>query len=158
MTKKLNLDDGFIELQINNNGVLRFNPSDFNLYQRFCKLLEDLPKLEEQYRTQLSQTAEAAQEPNSVAAAGAELDRAKEIDATIKARLSAVFGAGNDFDALLGGASMMSFGRNGEYVITNLLNALMPYLEEGAHRHMNEAAAEAVSEAKQNRAQRRATK
>lgn len=155
MAKKLVLDDGIIELEINDNGVLRFNPSDFNLYQRFCKLVQELPGLEKKY---MDGVKEVPDDGESIALAGAELDRAMEIDAEIKSRLSAVFGGGNDFDALLGGVNLMAYGKNGERVITNLLEALTPYLEEGARKHMKGEAADAVAEAKENRAARRAKK
>ncbi|WP_369282183.1 hypothetical protein [Oscillibacter sp. GMB15532] len=155
MAKKLALDDGIIELEINSNGILRFNPSDFNLYQRFCKLVQELPELEKKYKEGIKDIPAGNVD---IALAGAELDRAMQIDAEIKARLSSVFGGENDFDALMGGVNLMACGKNGERVITNLLEALAPYLEEGAHKHMSDAAGEAVAEAKKNRAQRRAGK
>ena len=74
------------------------------------------------------------------------------MDREIKEKLSGVFGPGNDFDALLGGVNVMAVGNNGQRVITNLLNALAPCIEEGAERHMKDAA----QEAKLGRAQRRA--
>ena len=156
MAEKLTFDDGIKRIDINGNGLLCFNPSDFNLYQRFCALVKELPELEAQYKTEVEQIPEDAAESELIELAGKELNRAREIDATIKGKLSGVFGVGNDFDKLLNGVNLMAFGSNGERVITNLLNALTPYLEEGARKHMKEAAAGAVEEAQQNRAQRRA--
>ena len=156
MEQKLTFDDGILRLDVNGNGLLCFNPSDFNVYQRFCALVKELPKLEEQYKTEVEQIPEDASEGEIIELAGKELDRAKEIDAAIKRKLSEVFGTSNNFDHLLGGVNLMAFGSNGERVITNLLNALTPYLEEGVKKHMKDAAADAVEEAKQNRAQRRA--
>lgn len=156
MAEKLIFDDGILRLDVNGNGLLCFNPSDFNVYQRFCALVKELPKLEEQYRTEVEQIPEDAAECEIIELAGRELDRAKEIDAAIKQKLSGVFGANNDFDQLLSGVNLMAFGSNGERIITNLLNALTPYLEEGVKKHMKDAAADAVEEAKLNRAQRRA--
>ncbi|WP_312282011.1 hypothetical protein [Oscillibacter sp.] len=151
MTKKLALDDGIIELEINSNGILRFNPSDFNLYQRFCAFAKDIPEIEKQYRAAIEVSPEGG--GDVVASARAKLDRVKEIDDKIKARLSAVFGGGNDFDILLGGVSLMACGQNGQFVITNLLKSLTPYLEEGARKHLGDAAGEAVAQAEKNRAQ-----
>lgn len=151
MATKLILDDGVLELEINDNGILRFNPSDFNLYQRFCALVKGLPEIEKQYIKEVEAPSENA---SKLELAGRELDRAKKIDAEVKARLSNVFGPQNDFDQLMGGVNLMAFGRNGERVITNLLNALHPYLEDGVNKHMKGAAAKAVAEAKAAREMR----
>lgn len=156
MEQKLIFDDGILRLDVNGNGLLCFNPTDFNVYQRFCALLKELPAMEEQYKTEVEQIPEDAADGEIIELAGKELDRAKEIDAAIKRKLSGVFGSDNDFDQLLGGVNLMALGRNGDRIITNLLNALTPYLEDGVKKHMDDAAAEAVEEAKLNRAQRRA--
>ena len=148
-TKTLQFDDGLLRLDINGNGILTFNPSDFNVYQRFFGLLKDLPELEKRYAAEVEQPGS---EDDSFALAGRELDRARELDREIKDKLGAAFGPGNDFDALLGGVNLMAVGNNGQRVITNLLNALAPYIEEGAKRHQQEAAEAAL----RSRAQRRA--
>lgn len=148
-TKTLQFDDGLLRLDINGNGILTFNPSDFNVYQRFFGLLKELPELEKRYAVQVEQPGS---EDDSFALAGRELDRARELDREIKDKLGAAFGLGNDFDALLGGVNLMAVGNNGQRVITNLLNALAPYIEEGAKRHQQEAAEAAL----RSRAQRRA--
>lgn len=150
MATKLMLDDGVLELDINGRGLLRFNPSDFNLYERFCRLAKELPEIEKQYVAEVEEQGEA----DGLELAGRELARAKEIDADIKRRLSDVFGKENDFDQLMGGVNLMAFGKNGERVITNLLNALTPYLTDGINSHMQGAAAKAVAEAKAERAMR----
>ena len=150
MATKLMLDDGVLELDINGRGLLRFNPSDFNLYERFCRLAKELPEIEKQYVAEVEEQGEA----DGLELAGRELTRAKEIDADIKRRLSDVFGKENDFDRLMGGVNLMAFGKNGERVITNLLNALTPYLTDGINSHMQGAAAKAVAEAKAERAMR----
>ena len=150
MATKLMLDDGILELDINGRGLLRFNPSDFNLYERFCRLAKELPEIEKQYVAEVEEQGEA----DGLELAGRELARAKEIDADIKRRLSDVFGKENDFDQMMGGVNLMAFGKNGERVITNLLNALTPYLTDGINSHMQGAAAKAVAEAKAERAMR----
>ena len=158
MAKKLVLDDGIVELDINSRGLLRFNPSDFNVYQRFCALVRELPAIEAQYKADVEQIPEDTQEDEMIVLAGKELDRAKEIDSLIKGKLANVFGPENDFDMLLNGVNLMACGCNGERVVVNLLNLLTPYLEEGAKKHTRDSAAQAVAEAQQNRARRRANK
>lgn len=145
----LQFDDGLLRLDINGSGLLTFNPTDFNVYQRFFQLLQDLPQMEKRY---VHEVETPGSEEETLVLAGRELDWARELDGEIKDRLGQVFGPGNDFDALLGGVNVMALGRNGERIITNLLNALAPYIEEGAKRHM-ESAAQA---AKLSREQRRA--
>lgn len=152
-TKTLQFDDGLLRLDINGNGLLTFNSSDFNVYQRFFQLLKELPELEKRYAAEVeASSGENPGEEETFRLAGRELDRARELDREIKDKLGAVFGPGNDFDALLGGVNVMAVGNNGERVITNLLNALAPYIEEGAERHRQDA----VREARLNREQRRA--
>lgn len=151
-TQKLQLDDGLLRLDVNGNGLLTFNPSDFNVYQRFFGLLKELPELEKRYVAQVEQSAGEPGEEASLELAGRELDRARDMDREIKDRLGAVFGPSNDFDALLGGVNVMAVGNNGQRVITNLLNALAPYIEEGAERHMQDAAREARFDRERRRA------
>lgn len=152
-TKILQFDDGLIRLDINGNGLLTFNPSDFNVYQRFFQLVKELPELEKRYAAEVESSGEETPgEEESFRLAGRELDRAQKLDREIKDKLGAVFGPGNDFDALMGGVNVMAVGNNGERVVTNLLNALAPCIEEGAERHRQNA----VQEAKLNREQRRA--
>jgi hypothetical protein len=83
---------------------------------------------------------------------GQELEKTKAIDAEVKALLSTTFGNNNDFDKLLGGMNVMARGFNGERVITNLLNGILPYIEEGVAKHTQSE----VAAAKLNREQRRA--
>lgn len=147
MKKKVILDDGIIELDINGRGLLRFNPTDFNVYRRFLSLVEALPGLEKKYHAEI-EAANAGQTEREMTASM--LNKAKEMDAEIKSRLSAVFG-GCDFDVLLDGTNLMAYGANGERVITNLLNALTPYMETGLKAHMKDTASRAVDEARKNR-------
>lgn len=151
---KLTFDDGRVRLDINGNGMLVFNPSDFNVYERFYALIDELPQLEKQYAAEVEIPDEDTKDEQSVAVAlaGRELIRAKEIDALIKSKLSHVFGSENDFDKLLGGVNIMAFGSNGERIITNFLNAIIPYIESGLSKHTGDE----VAAAHANREQRRA--
>ena len=150
--EKLIVDNGLLELEINDSGVLRFNASDLNVYQRFLHLAKELPELEKEY-SGIEQTG-----GDDMEIAGAALNKLEALDRKVKEKLSWVFGTANDFDRLLDGVNVMAVGKNGERVIVNLLNALSPYIERGVAQHRKEAAAEAVAEAEQNRAQRRAKK
>ena len=148
--QKLHIDDGLVRLDINGNGLLCFNASDFNLYNRFLSFARELPDIEKKYHSEVE--SGKAPESDDLEIAGANLDIAEAIDREVKTRLSAVFGSGADFDKLLGGVNCMSFGGNGERIITNLLEGLKPYLEKGVKQHLDAAAAKAKS----NREQRRA--
>lgn len=151
-TQKLIFDDGLVRLDINGNGTLKFNPSDFNVYERFYALSAELPEIEKKYAAEVEAIPEGAEAEQEKELVGRELARAKAIDAEVKAKLSAAFGEGNDFDQLLGGVNVMAFGSNGERIITNLLNALLPYIEDGIKKHTDSE----VAAAKLNREQRRA--
>ena len=143
------VDDGLLRLEINENGILSFNPSDFNLYERFMNLWRELPEIEKRY---ISKVESNSIDENDMESIGRELETVKEIDNEVKSRLNAVFGAGNDFDKLLAGVNCMALGSNGERVITNLLDALRPYIEKGVQAQLDSAA----KKAKLNREQRRA--
>ena len=150
--QKLIIDDGLMRLDINGNGLLVFNPTDFNLYERFYALTKELPEIEKKYAAEVEELPDGTDEAQAVELAGRELTRAKEIDALVKKRLSEVFGKGNDFDKLLGGVNIMAFGSNGERIISNLLSALQPYIEDGVAKHTQQE----VATARLNREQRRA--
>ena len=80
----------------------------------------------------------------------------RETDLKVKEKLNEVFGLDNDFDVILQRVNLMAVGENGERIITNLLAALGPLVEEGAKRFYENKANTAVATAKANRAQRRA--
>ena len=148
--KILNIDDGLLRLDINGNGLLIFNPTDFNLYDRFMQLHKDLPAIEKKYIDEIESMEDGSDEDLELT--GKAMAKAHEMDKALKARLSEVFGLQNDFDKLLGGVNLMAFGGNGQRVVTNLLEALTPYIEEGVNRHLSDD----VAQAKANRQQRRA--
>lgn len=117
--EQLTIDTGLREYAVNGGpehggGVLRFNPSDPNVYSRFCTLQNQLQELEQQVQAQSPTGTDAVQ---LLAQAD---QRAKEL-------LAEVFGPGNDFDAMLGGTNLLAVAGNGERVITNLFAALQPF-------------------------------
>lgn len=155
--KKLNFDTGIQEFDINGNGVLRFNPSDPNVYNRFFEAREKIEKLAEEY---------AAKEPE---AEGTQLDEKgwpvqrqfefmREIDSKVKEELAFVFGETNDFDAIFSGVNLLAATTSGGLVITNFLNAIAPVIEEGARDYAEAQKNDALRTAKMNREQRRALK
>lgn len=154
MAVKLNIDTGVKEYEVNGGGVLRFNPSDLNVYERFLEAQDKIAAIETELVERgkaLPESAGEQQTGEAVVKIMAEADRrAKEL-------LAWVF-AGNDFDALLGGVNLMAVGTNGERVVTNLFAALTPILEQGAQACADEKTGRAVAQAKANRAQRRAAK
>lgn len=160
MAQILHFDDGIKEYQINNNGVLRLNPSDPNLYQRFFDAQDKLLAIEEnlvQQGKQLRPLPENATQEQRMASGEANIRLMAEADHKAKEVLAWVF-PGNDFDVLLGGANTMAVGINGERVITNFLNMLVPIVEEGVKTYTDAKVNQTVAQAGANRAQRRAKK
>lgn len=141
MAQILNIDTGIKEYEINGNGLLRFNPSDPNVYSRFPELGKKMECVTRQYEEERKKAKTAEEQLAAIA----------KYDKEAKAELSAVFGPENDFDVLLGGVSLLATGRNGQYILTNVLEALKPLLEEGARNFMENAKKNAVAEAKARR-------
>ena len=97
-------------------GVLTFNPTDPNLYQRFLEAVEALAAMEKQ----LPQS-------EGLAALG-------EMDRQVKQILQTVFGLENDLNAVFCGMNLLAVGENGHRVLENFLSALEPILTDGALR------------------------
>lgn len=148
--EKLVFDSGIREYRVNDNGVLRFNPSDPNVYARFFDAAEEIQTVE----ADLVEKGKAIDPEHDTGETAIRL--LKEADKTVKKILSNVFGEDNDFDQILGGVNLLAVASNGERVITNFLNALLPVIQDGAERCANEHIGTAVQQAKLNRAQRRA--
>ena len=136
---ELNIDTGVEEFRVNGRGVLRFNPADPNLYHRFFAAGAEL----DGYDAALTK-ALAALDGDEQQRAAAGLALLNEYDGKIKKLLTGIFGAENDFDAILGGVNLAGVGANGKRVVQNLLEALTPILREGAERRLT-AAADAAS-------------
>lgn len=147
--RKLSIDTGVEEFAVNGRGVLRFNPADPNLYHRFFAAGKTL----DEYDAALTAAMQALP-GGEQARAEAGLRLLNEYDGKIKALLTEIFGAENDFDALLGGVNLAGVGANGKRVVQNLLEALAPILREGAERRLRAAADTAVREADAARAAR----
>lgn len=151
--EKLILDTGVKEYQINDGGVLRFNPSDPNVYARFLDVTDKIQTVEDDLVAKAKEIEKAENQEQSGAAV---LRLMAEADRKTKKLLAEVFGEENDFDAILGGVNLLAVASNGERVITNFLAALQPIMVSGAENCAKQQADAAVAEAKLNRAQRRA--
>ena len=136
-------DSGIREFRINGAGVLRFNPSDPNLYSRFLSATDRIEALEK------SLTAKAAALPDGDSKAA--LSLMEEADGAIKDILTEVFGKDNDFRKLLGDLNLLAVGANGQRLLINLLEALSPVLVEGAELYAESQAAAALARMKKSR-------
>lgn len=135
--EKIVFDSGMKEYRINGGGVLRFNPSDPNVYARFMEAVEKLKELEKT----LQQSVQGAEAVKLL----------RQADSQMKQLLGWVFGEQNDFDKLLGGVSLLAVAGNGQRVVTNLFAALEPVLEEGARACAAQQVDTAVAKAKSRR-------
>lgn len=148
--EQLNFDSGIREYKINNNGVLRFNPGDPNVYARFMESTEKIQGVENALESKTKALADSDVDGSAV------LQLLAEADKQMKEVLNWVFGKGNDFDEILEGVNLMAVATNGERVVTNLLNALLPIIQEGAENCAKQQIGDAVQQAQANRAARRA--
>ena len=151
--EKLIFDTGLKSFTVNDGGVLRFNPSDPNVYARFVEATAKIQAVEDDM-VKKAQSIKAEGEEAGEAA----LKLMKEADQEMKKILGWVFGEINDFEKIFAGVNLMAVGENGERVITNFISALLPIMQTGAQKCANEQIAGAVQTAKLNRAQRRAKK
>ena len=120
--KKIKFDSGLEEILIG-GGVLRFNPTDPNLFARFETAAAKLETVEKDM-------VEKAQGAEGMAV----MQLLHDADRQMKEILSWVFGSGNDFDAILQGVNLLAVAGNGQRVVTNLFEALEPVLVAGAKR------------------------
>lgn len=144
----LNFDSGIKEYKINGNGVLRFNPSDPNVYGRFMEAMDKIKAVE----AESAEKAKAIENKEGYEAGEAVIRIMCETDKKMKAILNEIFGRGNDFNEILDGVNLMAVASNGNRVVTNLIEAIQPVMESGAKACANSE----IDEAKLNRAQRRA--
>ena len=143
----LTIDTGMQEYLINNRAVLRFNPSDPNLYHRFFAAAPKLDALDAELTEQLTAQPDDARAERGLALL-------TDYDHRIKALLTEIFGGENDFDKVLEGVNLAGTGANGKRVVQNLLDALTPILQDGAAQHLQTTAANARAEADAARAAR----
>ena len=88
--EKLSFDTGIREYDVNGNGMLRFNPSDPNVYERFFNAADEIQKIERELIAEASAPGADGTAQQDGAAA---IRLAAEADRRVKAQLNAVFGA-----------------------------------------------------------------
>ena len=125
--KKIHFDNGVQQFSIN-GGILKFNPSDPNVYARFLEMGEKMETLE----AELAEKAAAGTEDEGSRKV---LELMAQADRQAKELLNWVFGGDNDFDKLLEGVNLMAVAENGRQVIENLLEVLEPILLDGAKKY-----------------------
>lgn len=137
--QKLTMDSGIREYRVG-SGVLRMNPADPNLYDRFVRAAEQIDALQAQLLQQEG-------DPDFTRLLA-------DTDQKIKQQLNLAFGAENDFEKLLGGVNVFAPGENGQPVLSNLFAALQPVLEEGVRRWTGQQVEQAVAASKRRKAQK----
>lgn len=142
-------DSGIKEYRVNEKGVLRFNPSDPNVYGRFVDAVDKIKVVEAEMAAKANAIDAEQGDPDT----GVALIRIMcETDRKMKDILNEIFGEGNDFNEILEGVNLMAVAADGNRVVNNLIDALAPVLEAGA----KSCADIEVEAAKLNREQRRA--
>lgn len=131
--EKIQFDSGVQEFMLG-SGVLRFNPSDPNLYGRFLEAGEKIADIQENLTAEAEKTAD-----NGYGA----VQLLQSADRQMKQLLNWVFGGDNDFNTLLGGVNLLAMGKNGHRLVTNLFDALEPVLMRGAQSQVDQALAAA---------------
>lgn len=144
--EKILFDNGMKEYQIGDGGILRFNPSDPDVYARFMDAADKFRDIE----TGLVEKAKAANGDGEKA-----LRILVDADKEAKDVLSWVFGKHNDFNEIVNGVNLLGVGANGERILTNLLLALTPIMQKGAEDCARMQATAAKTQAAAERAKRK---
>ena len=112
---------GVREYTIPGGGVLRFNPTDPNIYANFLDSQKQLETIHKSFQKK----AKAAKDGAAV------LQLLQEADRALKALLGDIF-PGNDFHRALGGVNLLALCGDGRTVAEHLLTALEEILTAGA--------------------------
>lgn len=129
--------------------VLTFNPKDPNFCDRFYDLKYSLERIENDidYFDKELKEEEIDEEEKTKRL----FDKMVEIDKEIKQKLNETFGNGNDFEKIFDGVNCLAINTNGNRVIVEFINALIPIIENTIQKD-NEEIIKRVG----NREQRRA--
>ena len=121
---KISFDTGIREYEVNGNAILRFNPTDLNLYNRLLEILQEIPQMiDKNVKEHEGKT-------------GPQLFRALDIEA--KKILSEAFGEGNDFDKIFGGVNIVAKRKAGGTVLEAFIEAILPIVKEGVEELLKE--------------------
>ena len=129
--ENLELALGVEEYQIAGGGVLRFNPTDPNIYASFLDSQKQLESIHTRFQAQAKSVTDGA----------GVLKLLQEADRELKNLLGSIF-PGNDFHAALGGVNLLALCADGRTVAENLLSALETILSAGAKRLATQEAQE----------------
>ena len=138
-----------------NGSVLRVNLSDNNLYKRFLAMLDDMENLEAEFVERTKgfsgkldlkgfpmrqdekgedeidvESLDDAQQKSLLGNTEAIVDINYDIDRRVKEKLTEVFGASNDFDAIFQGVNVMAFDEHGNRILTNFFNVITPLIKK----------------------------
>lgn len=133
----IQFDAGIRTYRVNDTGVLKFNPSDPNVYKRLKDLTDRIEKTHK----------EVAERTKGLTDGLEAVELLAQYDQSVKKELSKAFGETNDFDKIFGGVNLMAITANGEMVVSNFLNAIFPILEDGIRAYAKAEAWKAVQEA-----------
>lgn len=153
--EKISFSSGLRKYQLGDFGVLQFNPSDPNVYKRFVDAIDRINAVEE---TLEKRAKEIDEEEESFGTGEKVLQFMHDADQEVKKILNWIFGVPNDFDKILAGTNLLAVCENDERLITNLMEALTPVMQEGAESCAKKQAIKTVEQIKGNRQQRRTAK
>lgn len=125
--EKLVFDNGLKEYEVNGH-ILRFNPSDPNVYSRFVRAIEEIRDIESEYSRK---AAEAGATKDKQSFGSLMLQQMEEMDQKIKDILSNVFGKRNDFHSIFDGVNIAAKNTHGERVIDAFIVAVKPIIFDG---------------------------
>lgn len=141
--EKLIFDTGIKVYQVNDSGaVLRLNPSDANLYERFFGAMDKLRALEAELS---DRSLSPAPDGDELETARSALELLADVDRRAKEILNEALGCQNDLDAIFEGQNCMAVAENGERLLTNFIAAITPIIQQGALRFADAKAEQAVA-------------
>ena len=146
--EKLNISVGIKRYQLVEGGsLLSFNPGDPNVYARYMEMVPKIKSIQKEMTEKANSVDVDADDAGEKT-----LQIMRETDTRMKSILNQVFGSENDFERILLGVNLMAVTEGGRRVIDNVLDGLMPIMNEGAKACVETE----VQAAKMNRQQRRA--
>jgi len=127
--RNLSLNDGFESFTINNDKdrVIRFNPADPNLLQRYHQAMSDIDEAKDKIDEDvlLGPDGKPVKEDTTGAVAAA----LREADDIIRKSLNYMLNA-DVYDTVFGGQSPFCIVGNGEYLFEAFLNCIGPVIKD----------------------------
>lgn len=119
--EKLVFDNGMKEYEVNGH-ILRFNPTDPNVYSRFVRAIDEIKTLE---------TENVAEVKDKASYGTYMLHQMETMDSKVKDILSKAFGCKNDFHAIFDGINIAAKNTHGERVLDAFIVAVKPVMVKG---------------------------